>query len=113
MNVNVKLGPETVKGGDVTRLGSMLPGSPPLYITSFNSDYYVNGAEVIMKNIKGTSGPIDGKPQMLQIIDRVLEPLTPKDRGDSLLYVDLTAAKLLKQSASLNISTYEIRLNQI
>ena len=45
MNVAVQIG-ERASYSDVTRISSMLPGSPPLWLTRSGSEYFINGAQV-------------------------------------------------------------------
>ncbi len=45
VNVAVQIG-ERASYSDVTRISSMLPGSPPLWLTRSGSEYFVNGAQV-------------------------------------------------------------------
>ena len=80
---------------DVTRVSSLLPGSPPLWLTQKGPNYYVGGAKIIMRNL----GPLSGsRKQRLHIIDSVLEPLTPIVADNSQALIDLTAGKLLRES---------------
>ena len=50
-----------------------------------------------------------GKRQRLHIINRVLEPLVPTNADSSSAYVDLTAGKLLRDSAVYNIGGFSIK----
>ena len=79
----------------VTRIGSLLPGSPPLYIVkgAGPNDFYVNGEKLIMKNLAGNAK--NRRPQTLHILEEALIPLVPKDAGDSMKFIGLTAGKLL------------------
>merc|ERR1711936_282629 len=92
---------------DVTRVSSLLPGSPPLWMTKQNSDYFVGGAKIIMRNLLAQSKT--GRKQRLHIIDNVLVPLTPKQNDNSQLYIDLTAGKFLRESESYRIPQYSVR----
>ncbi len=48
MNVEVVVGDleADTRGRKVVRLGSLAPGTPPIFITRQSNSYYVNGAEV-------------------------------------------------------------------
>ncbi|TRY68541.1 hypothetical protein TCAL_07251 [Tigriopus californicus] len=100
VNIAVRIGGNG-EPSRITQVPSMLPGSPPLYVTKDGGNFYVNGAELIMRNLKAKSDTTD-KVQYLHIIDRVLEPLTPQD-GDSQTLVGLTAGKLLRESDKFRI----------
>ena len=54
VNVQVQIGSQ-YQIGRITRVGSMLPASPPLWITKDGSDSFVNGAKIVMRNLKATS----------------------------------------------------------
>ena len=92
---------------DITRVSSLLPGSPPLWMTKQNSDYFVGGAKIIMRNLQAQSKT--GRKQRLHIIDNVLVPLTPKQNDNSQLYIDLTAGKFLRESESYRIPQYSVK----
>ena len=107
VNVNVRMSDSTTYS-QMTRLSSLAPGSPPLYISKKSDDYYVNGAKIIMHNLETQSA--DGrKKQRLHIVDRVLEPVQDKDAGtdqeggDSGIYVGLTAGKLLRKHREFSL----------
>lgn len=91
---------------DVTRVSSLLPGSPPLWLTQKGPNYYVGGAKIIMRNLEARAG---GRKQRLHIIDSVLEPLTPVDADNSQAFIDLTAGKLLRLSDAYRIPGHSIR----
>jgi len=107
VNVIVNLGDSSTYNNEVTRISSMLPGSPPLWMTKHENEFYVNGARVIMRNLQATSE--SGKRQRLHIINRVLEPLAPMNQDSSSAYVDLTAGKLLRDSSVYNIGENSIK----
>ena len=52
VNVIVNLGDSSTYNNEVTRISSMLPGSPPLWMTKHENEFYVNGARVIMRNLQ-------------------------------------------------------------
>jgi len=91
---------------DVTRVSSLLPGSPPLWLTQKGPNYYVGGAKIIMRNLEARAG---GRKQRLHIIDSVLEPLTPVDADNSQAFIDLTAGKLLRLSDAYRLPGHSIR----
>ena len=76
-------------------------------MTKQNSDYFVGGAKIIMRNLQAQSKT--GRKQRLHIIDNVLVPLTPKQNDNSQLYIDLTAGKFLRESESYRIPQYSVR----
>ena len=80
---------------DVTRVSSLLSGSPPLWLTQKGGNYFVSGAKIIMRNLEAKAG---GRKQRLHIIDEVLEPLTPLSTDNSQAFIDLTAGKLLREA---------------
>lgn len=91
---------------DVTRVSSLLPGSPPLWITQKGSNYYVSGAKIIMRNLEAYAG---NRKQRLHIIDSVLEPLQPLVPDNSQAFIDLTAGKLLRESDAYRLPGHSIR----
>ena len=106
MNVVVQV-QDRVSYSDVIRVSSLLPGSPPLWLTKKASDYYVGGAKIIMRNLQTQTNT--GRKQRLHIIDNVLEPLIPIIADNSQAYIDLTAGKLLRESDAYRIPGYTIR----
>jgi len=89
------------------RLSSLSQGSPPLWLTRKNNDFYVNGAKFVMRNLAAKS--LTNKKQMLHIVDTVLEPLCPKSRTNSLGYMHLTAGKLLRDSDNYDLGDHSIK----
>ena len=106
MNVQVTINDKN-QIGRVTRVGSMLPASPPLYITKEGPACYVNGAKIIMRNLKAVSDR-GKRRQVLHILDGVLEPLVPEDENDSAAYLGLTAGKLLRNPDTFDLGGYTI-----
>jgi len=92
---------------DVTRVPSLLPGSPPLWLTQQGAGFYVSGAKIIMRNLEAQTD--NRRKQRLHIIDSVLEPLSPKGTDNSQAFIDLTAGKFLRESDSYRIPGYSIR----
>jgi len=72
---------------DVTRVSSLLPGSPPLWLTQQGASFYVSGAKIIMRNLEAYA---NNRKQRLHIIDSVLEPLSPLVTDNSQAFIDLT-----------------------
>lgn len=93
---------------DVTRVSSLLPGSPPLWMTRRGTEYFIGGAKIIMRNLQATSDR-GARKQRLQILDDVLEPLTPLVADNSQAYIDLTAGKLLRESEMYRITGHSIK----
>jgi uncharacterized surface protein with fasciclin (FAS1) repeats len=93
---------------DVSRVSSLLPGSPPLWMTQKGSEYFVGGSKIIMRNLQATSDR-GSRKQRLHILDSVLEPLTPLVSDNSQAYIDLTAGKLLRESDAYRITGHSIR----
>jgi hypothetical protein len=91
---------------DVTRVSSLLPGSPPLWLTQQGASFFVSGAKIIMRNLEAYAG---NRKQRLHIIDSVLEPLVPSVADNSQAFIDLTAGKLLRESDAYRIEGYSIR----
>jgi len=91
---------------DVTRVSSLLPGSPPLWLTQHGASFFVSGAKIIMRNLEAYAG---NRKQRLHIIDSVLEPLVPSVADNSQAFIDLTAGKLLRESDAYRIEGYSIR----
>ena len=91
---------------DVTRVSSLLPGSPPLWLTQQGANFFVSGAKIIMRNLEAYAG---NRKQRLHIIDSVLEPLVPSVADNSQAFIDLTAGKLLRESDAYRIEGYSIR----
>jgi len=91
---------------DVTRVPSLLPGGPPLWLTQQGGSFFVSGAKIIMRNLEAYAGK---RKQRLQIIDSVLEPLVPTVTDNSQAFIDLTAGKLLRESDAYRIPGYSIR----
>lgn len=90
-----------------SRIGSMLPGSPPLWLSKIGKEYYLNGAKLIMRNLQA-SAP-SGARQRLHVLDEVLEPLVPRSVENSAAYVDLTAGKLVRDSQAYNLRQHSIK----
>ena len=93
---------------DVTRVSSLLPGSPPLWLTQKGPNYFVAGAKIIMRNLEARASGGNRK-QRLHIIDAVLEPLTPVVDDNSQAFIDLTAGKLLRESDAYRLPGHSIR----
>ena len=91
---------------DVTRVSSLIPGSPPLWLTQQGASFFVSGAKIIMRNLEAYAG---NRKQRLHIIDSVLEPLVPSVADNSQAFIDLTAGKLLRESDAYRIEGYSIR----
>ena len=105
VNVMVSLNTLTPK---TTTVGSMLPASPNLYIMRSGQQFYVNGVKVSNRNLQATSD-VGRKRQVLHVIDGVLEPLTPKKKGDSDRYIGLNAGKLIRQADYYDLGPHSIR----
>ena len=105
VNVPIQLG-EKYQESRITRVGSLLPASPPLWITKDGKDYYVSGAQVMMRNLMAESS--DGRKQYLHIINRVLEPIKPLEADDSVAFVGLTAGKLLRKASEYDIDGHAL-----
>jgi len=90
----------------VTRVSSLLPGSPPLWLTQQGAGFYVSGAKIIMRNLEAYAGI---RKQRLHIIDSVLEPLSPLVTDNSQAFIDLTGGKFLRESDAYRIPGYSIR----
>jgi len=91
---------------DVTRVSSLLPGSPPLWLTQQGASFFISGAKIIMRNLEAYAG---NRKQRLHIIDNVLEPLSPVVTDNSQAFIDLTAGKLLRESDAFRIPGHSIR----
>ena len=94
---------------DVTRVPSLLPGGPPLWLTQQGGSFFVSGAKIIMRNLEAYAGK---RKQRLQIIDSVLEPLSPIVTDNSQAFIDLTGGKFLRESDAYRIPGYSIRYAQ-
>ena len=91
---------------EVTRVSSLLPGSPPLWLTQQGASFYVSGAKIIMRNLEAYA---NSRKQRLHIIDSVLEPLSPLVTDNSQAFIDLTGGKFLRESDAYRIPGYSIR----
>ena len=92
----------------VTRLSSVAPGSPSLYITHDGKSYYINSAKIQEKKYLAYSE--NGDQQRLFVLDKALEPLVGKDPSvaDSSLIVDVTAGKLLRMENRLSLDKHRL-----
>ncbi|CAB4066813.1 FAS1 [Lepeophtheirus salmonis] len=91
VNINFKI--KNDEDSQIMNVPSLLPGSPPLWIT---------------KNLAATSS--ENRNQILHIIDRPLDPLVPKDPFDSASLIYLSSSKLLKNPESYNLGEFSINI---
>ncbi|XP_040570417.1 fasciclin-1 [Lepeophtheirus salmonis] len=106
VNINFKI--KNDEDSQIMNVPSLLPGSPPLWITSDVGEVFVNGANVIIENLAATSS--ENRNQILHIIDRPLDPLVPKDPFDSASLIYLSSSKLLKNPESYNLGEFSINI---
>lgn len=95
-------------------LVSLVPGSPPLWVTRQRSQLtgktstFINQAEIIQADIEAKTPR--GDHQILHVIDSVLEPLVPISLSEAHYLVQLDARKLLTKSTLYDLGGYRLRV---